>query len=407
MSIITPTNIMHDSARFSDDEARGSMRVLLVEDDSLTRAILCNRLSLMDIIIETAANGLDGLNKVESFKPDLILSDWMMPEMDGREFCRRIKQEHLSSSIYFILLTAKDGTDNIVSALDTGADEYMVKSIDYREMMARLRAAKRILNLQKALNHSNDKLCQALSRVQQELDSASKIQRSLLPEAFPDINGYSFSAHYQPSTECSGDFYQVLPLGNGTIGIAIGDVSGHGTPAMVAMALVHQLLNQEAFLTSNPAEVLCNMNNKLWTSLRTDQYATLFYGILDPASGMLSYSSAGHNAPLKADFHNRKFEFFQDCAGFPIKLISPGLDYENYQIQLEPGQHFIFYTDGLTEAQDNAGNFFNDQGLISAVQSASQQSSQGILESILEGLNGFLNGVQNQDDISLLILSRH
>jgi len=326
-----------------------ALRVLIVEDDPFTLTILHKRLSMGGYTVATATNGREGLAQVEEFKPDLIISDWMMPELDGREFCARVKKDDNGRSIYFILLTAKDKHEDKVLALDTGADEYLVKPCDGQELMARLRAAERILRLQQNFSLSNERLQAALERINAELEASSKIQRCLLPKDLPKIDGYGFAAHYQPSTECSGDFYEVFPLQGGLLGIAIGDVSGHGAPSMVMMALTHTLLHQEALHSLDPARVLFNLNNQMCTYLPTDQYVTVFYGILDPASGLLTYSSAGHNPPLKIDYGRQQFEFLSGCEGFPIKLIGPNMEYESSMIQIEPGQQLILYTDGLLE----------------------------------------------------------
>jgi serine phosphatase RsbU (regulator of sigma subunit) len=272
--------------------------------------------------------------------------------------------------------------------------------------MARLRAAERILRLQNELSRSNAKLHRALTRINAELEATSEIQKRLLPLAIPRVEGYSFAAHYQPSTECSGDFYDVLPLPDGRIGIAIGDVSGHGTPSMVAMAVTHMLIHVEEETMGDPAAMLFNLNNKMSHHLPTDQYLTIFYAVLDPASGKLVYSSAGHNPPLLADFKHQRFEFLSGCEGFPVKLIGPDMEYTNCEIQLEPEQHLIMYTDGLIEARNPAGDLFNPEGLIDSVGRSTPQSSQMLLDWILADLKHFVQGRQLDDDLSLLVTSR-
>lgn len=382
------------------------MRVLVVDDDPFTLTIMKKRLMMGGYEIATATNGREALERVATFQPNLIISDWMMPEMDGREFCARVKEDIKGRPIYFILLTAKDKYEDKVTALDTGADEYLVKPCDGRELMARLRAAERILRLQDELSQSNSKLQHAIKRINAELEATSEIQKRLLPLAIPRIDGYSFAAHYQPSTECSGDFYDVLPLPDGRVGIAIGDVSGHGTPSMVAMAVTHMLIHVEDQAMGDPAKMLFNLNNKMSYHLPTDQYLTIFYAVLEPATGRLVYSSAGHNPPLLADFKQNKFEFLPDCEGFPVKLIGPDMEYANAEIQLQPGQHLITYTDGLIEARNGDGLLFGSEGLVDAVSRREPQSSQMLLDWILSDLACHQKGRQLDDDLSLLVVSR-
>jgi sigma-B regulation protein RsbU (phosphoserine phosphatase) len=235
------------------------VRVLIVEDDPFTLTILKKRLAKAKYIVETATNGREGLEKADIFHPELILSDWMMPEMDGCEFCARIKrreQNGVNATIYFILLTAKGEDGDKVKALDTGVDEYLVKPCDGEELMARLRAAERIIRLRQTLSQRNHELQQAIGRINKELQATSEIQRNMLPQQLPEIPEYQFGAYYQPSTECSGDFYDVLELGDGRLGITIGDVSGHGAPAMVAMSMSRMLLRMESSQTDDPATLL-------------------------------------------------------------------------------------------------------------------------------------------------------
>lgn len=404
MSSTSVTGPKQDST--PSTEPKTPLRVLVVEDDPFTLTIMQKRLTMGGYNLATATNGREGLELVETFKPDLIISDWMMPEMDGREFCARVKGSPLGASIYFILLTAKDRYEDKVSALDTGADEYLVKPCDGRELMARLRAAERILRLQRELSQSNNRLQSALKRINAELEATSLIQRRLLPQALPEVPGYSFAAHYQPSTECSGDFYDLLLLKDGKLGIAIGDVSGHGTPAMVAMAVTHMLLHLEAEQAPDPATLLFNLNNKMFAHLPTDQYVTVFYGILDPVTGHFVYSSAGHNPPLLADYKTGQFDFLRGCEGFPIKLIAPNMAYDNHELDLAPSQHLVLYTDGLPEALNEQSLPFGSEGLVASIQQTEDRSPRGIMEKVLADLNQFMKGQQLEDDLSMLVISR-
>lgn len=387
-------------------EGKPGMRILIAEDDPFTLTILQKRLVKGGYEVATATNGREGLQKVEEFKPDLILSDWMMPEMDGKEFCQRVKEDFQARSIYFILLTAKDKFEDKVSALDTGADEYLVKPCDGRELMARLRAAERILRLQQQLSQSNEQLQKALSRLNAEMEATSVIQRRLLPSSLPKVPGYGFAAHYQPSTECSGDFYDVLPLPDGRLGLIIGDVSGHGAPAMVAMAVTHMLLNLEVPTAADPAALLYNLNNKMCAFLPTDQYLTMFYGILEPGTGHLVYSSAGHNPPMLFDGISRSGEFLKGCEGFPIKLIGPNMEYTNQEITLGPTEHLVMYTDGLLEAFNDQDQAFGSDGLRKALATCRRYDPVLMLNHLLANLYAFTMDHPLDDDLSLLLVSR-
>ena len=383
------------------------LRVLICEDEPLTLTVMRKRVQQGGYEVKTATNGRDGLELFDTFRPDLVISDWMMPEMDGVEFCSRLRELPEGKNVYFILLTSRYTDDDKVSALDTGADEYLVKPINGPELMARLRAAERLLSLQNALAYKNSALCRANKRINDELQATSLIQRSLLPQTLPEVKGYGFSAHYQPSTECSGDFYDVIPLADGRVGLAIGDVSGHGAPAMVAMALCHVLLHMEAPRTADPAELLFHINNKMFEFLPTGQYATLFYAVLEPESGRLVYSSAGHNPPLLIDLDRREASYLPGCEGFPIKLVGPNMQYDNNEIILTPGQRLLLYTDGLIEAFNPENEQYGMERLSEALTPLPIDAAcETVLQTVLESMDAFRRGRLMDDDLSMLVAHR-
>jgi sigma-B regulation protein RsbU (phosphoserine phosphatase) len=381
-------------------------RVLLVEDDPLSLKILKKRIGNGGFHVETAVDGADGLEKYKQFRPDMIISDWMMPRMNGDEFCKRLKQEAEGESIYFILLTARDKHEDIVKALDFGADEYLVKPCDGLELMARLRAADRFLRLQKALSLSNQQLTQANERINKELRDISSIQRSLLPQRLPQAPGYHFAAHYQPSTECSGDFYDLLQLDDGRLGVVIGDVSGHGAAAMVAMALVRTLYRMESHATYDPAQFLSNINANMFAHLPTGQYATMFYGVLDLKTGRLDYSSAGHPPPLLCNRESGEVKYLDGCEGFPIKLVDPVVEYFNRRIDLPTGHNLVLYTDGLTETFNEEDDFYGTERFSESATELAGETPDQFIADLLGRLDDYRGSRAFCDDLSLLIVGR-
>jgi sigma-B regulation protein RsbU (phosphoserine phosphatase) len=381
-------------------------RVLLVEDDPVSLKIFKKRISGGGFMVETASDGIEGMRLFERFQPHMVISDWMMPNMNGDELCKAVKAHPAGGSVYFILLTARDKHEDIVQALDFGADEYIVKPCDGMELMARLRAAARLLQLQNALSDSNKQLTEANERINKELRDISDIQRCLLPQQLPSADGFQFAAHYQPSCECSGDFYDLLRLDDGRLGIVIGDVSGHGAAAMVAMALLRMLYRMESRSTYDPATFISNINLQMYNHLPTAQYATMFYGILDPANGRLQYCSAGHPPP--AVFHRAtgQARFLEGCEGFPVKLIGPQAFYENHETALPAGYSMLFYTDGLTETFNEENQLYGDERLIELVGRLSESPVADLTTGLLADLDAFRRGRAFGDDLSLLLVHR-
>jgi sigma-B regulation protein RsbU (phosphoserine phosphatase) len=290
--------------------------------------------------------------------------------------------------------------------LDTGADEYIIKPCDGPELMARMRAAERLLHLQGALARSNEDLKKANERINKELQDISLIQRSLLPQALPTLPGYRFAAHYQPSTECSGDFYDLLPLGDDRLGIVIGDVSGHGGPAMVAMAVIRMLYRMESAATDDPALCLARINQRMYDSLPTDQYVTMFYGVLDLTTGRLRYSSAGHPPPLLMNRATGQASYLEGCEGFPIKLVGPTVDYDDREVVLPEGHHLLFFTDGVTETFNDGAEIFGLARLRELAARLAGLPVDEVIPRLLLDLDEFRVGCPFDDDLSMMVVSR-
>lgn len=380
-------------------------RILVVEDDMATRKILEKQLSMNGYETATAENGVEALSIAGETQPEIVISDWMMPEMDGLTLCSHIKADPALASIYFIMLTAKDLREDRISGLDSGADEYLVKPCELNELLARVRAAQRIITLRQQLSKKNQELEAAMRRINHELEVTSEIQRSLLPQTLPELAGYSFAACYLPSTECSGDYYDIFDLGEQRFGVIMADVSGHGTPAMVAMALARSLVHHLAPTAASPAELLTRANRLLYEHLPTSQYMTAFYGICDMGSGRITYSSAGHNPPLMLRAADRDGEYLPNCEGFPLKLVTPDAEYENHELQLNAGDTLLLYTDGIPEACNPAGELFGAERLAQAAAAAAEAPAD-LIEAIRGRLDDYVESMPFDDDVTMLAFRR-
>jgi phosphoserine phosphatase RsbU/P len=193
-----------------------------------------------------------------------------------------------------------------------------------------------------------NQLAEALDALDRELDIVGEIQRSLLPESLPSIKGFEFAAHYVTSERAGGDYYDFFPLSDGRWGLFIADVSGHGTPAAVLMAITHALAHATPGTHTPPTKLLAYLNNHLVRSYtRGGTFVTAFYAVLDPATRTLSYARGGHNPP----------RLVRDGAIFPLDGVSGlplGVDadepYKQATMTLERGDLLLLYTDGITEA---------------------------------------------------------
>jgi serine phosphatase RsbU (regulator of sigma subunit) len=239
----------------------------------------------------------------------------------------------------------------------------------------------------------------------QELEMAWQIQKSLLPDELPKLPGWELEACLIPARQASGDYYDVIPLPSGRIGLVIADVSDKGMGAAVYMALSRTLLRTFAFaIDAHPAMALAAANHRILTDTRTDQFVTVFYGVLDPASGRLNYVNAGHNPPLLLERSSGRVIDQLIRTGIPLGIQE--YTWEEKQIDICPGQLLVLYTDGITEAQNDRSEQFGSQNLILAVQNNLEKTALELRDGLLNAIQAFVKEAQQSDDITLLILGR-
>jgi predicted ester cyclase len=239
-------------------------------------------------------------------------------------------------------------------------------------------------------------------RVEQELRVAERIQHALLPRDLPALDGWEIAHDYRPAREVGGDFYDFLDLDDGGVGLVIGDVSGKGIPAALVMANTQSVLRAIARRGGvAPGRVLAEANEVLFTYLPPNMFATCFYAVLDPETGLLSYANAGHNLPCC--WHEGTATELR-ASGMPLGLM-PGMDYEEKERTLAPGDGVLLYSDGLIEAHDPEREMFGTSRMVQFVGEHAGQAT--LIDSLLVELQQFAGEVwEQEDDITLLTLQR-
>jgi sigma-B regulation protein RsbU (phosphoserine phosphatase) len=193
-----------------------------------------------------------------------------------------------------------------------------------------------------------NQLATALAALDRELQVVGQIQRSLLPQELPGIPGFELAAHYQTSARAGGDYYDFFPLDGGCWGLFIADVSGHGTPAAVLMAITHAIAHAQPGTHTPPARLLKHLNDHLARSYTRDgTFVTAFYAVLDPAKRTLTYSTAGHNPPRLT--RGSRVLSVDEEGGLPLG-ITERQEYGQATMKLERNDLLLLYTDGITEA---------------------------------------------------------
>jgi sigma-B regulation protein RsbU (phosphoserine phosphatase) len=246
-------------------------------------------------------------------------------------------------------------------------------------------------------------LKEAYEAVDQELRVVADIQRSLLPAKMPDIPTMALAAHYQTSKRAGGDYYDFFPLPDGRWGILIADVSGHGTPAAVLMAVTHTLAHSYPGPSPTPGAMLNYVNRQLadrYTS-QSGTFVTAFYGVYDPAKRSLTYASAGHNPPRLKRCDDGTLALLNQAGGLPLGIFGSET-YEEATHHLVPGDQLVLYTDGITEAQNATGEQFGLARLDKVLEDCSVRASD-LLKAVLVALDEFTAGHPAHDDRTVLV----
>jgi len=247
-----------------------------------------------------------------------------------------------------------------------------------------------------------EELKEAYAALDREFKVVGDIQRSLLPAELPEIPHLDLAAWYQPSTQAGGDYYDFFPLAAGQWGLFIADVSGHGTPAAVLMAVTHCIAHLQPGHANRPSELLTHLNQHLaarYVSL--GMFVTAFYAVFDPQTLSLTYARAGHNPPRLKRCHDGTVRALDVASGLPLGIADSEV-YDDATIQMQRGDQLVLYTDGITEAHDLVGDQFGTDRM-DAVLSSCGVPARGLLNAVLQDVELFASGRAADDDRTLII----
>jgi serine phosphatase RsbU (regulator of sigma subunit) len=278
------------------------------------------------------------------------------------------------------------------------------RSLDEDEMrLVRLLANQAAIALEKARLHEEEVKSQALEK---ELAVGREIQLSLLPKAPPAVAGWEFAAYYQPAQQVGGDFYDFFELGGepSRLGMVIGDVTGKGVPAALFMAMSRTLIRTAALVGRSPSRVLMQANDMILDDSRSELMLTAFYAMLQTGTGRLAYACGGHNRPLWIQAGDGRVRELK-ARGLLLAAL-PGIELEEREIEVAPGDCLVFYTDGVTEAMDPDRQFFGQERLREVVATQADASAGQVLNAVVEAVKAFTRGSPAADDLTLFVVKR-
>jgi sigma-B regulation protein RsbU (phosphoserine phosphatase) len=383
-------------------------RLLVVDDEVMNRKLLAMRLRQEGYHVTLAPDGCEALACIDRLPLDLVVLDIMMPGLDGMQVLAKIRERLAPAALPVIMATAKDDNQDVVQALKQGANDYVIKPVDFDILQARIQTQVRLKHMTTALEEANE-------RMSQELLAAAEIQKSLLPKPLPEPAGIDLAWTYHPCEELGGDILNLFKLGDDHLGLYLLDVSGHGVPAaLLSSALSHLLTpnrsegsllwehmdDPEGPTLVNPSTVAGRLQSRFDFNADTCQFFTLHYGLLDLRERCYRYVSAGHPPPL----------LLNACGEAKIvEGTSPAIGlienpvFGDHCIELKRGDRLVVYSDGLIEAVNAQDDDFDTSGLMDAFSTTRHECLDDSLSHVVATVENWAEG-HPQDDVSMFAL---
>lgn len=393
------------------------MRILIVDDEPVNRLVLTRKLAQWGHEVVQACDGAEAWERIQAEPFRMVITDWMMPEVDGIELTRRIRGSPFGGYCYVLLLTARSGTAALVEGMEAGADDFVVKPFEVEELRARIRAGERVLQLESDLAEHNERLSRAYASARRDLEAAAEMQKSLLPSPKLALAGILPSWRFLPARYVAGDVFGLHPLDADRTSFHVLDVAGHGVPsAMLSFTLSkvlapglapdgllkHSTPESPFGVWAEPADVLRELNRRFQDDSDAMKYFTMVYGVADVREGRVTVAQAGHPPPLL--LRGGEVRRLGDT-GYPIGML-PGLEYEQVEAPFEPGDRLLLYSDGVTECMNAEREPFRVGRLERWLDSSRGLPLEAAVSALERDLRAWRGGDEFTDDVSFLALER-
>ena len=395
------------------------MRILVADDDSDTRQLLSSFLRNWDHEVVTARDGNEAMEILATEPVKLVISDWMMPKVDGLELCKRIRSSKFGRYIYVILLTAKNAKDELIAGMEAGADDFIVKPFNKGELRVRIRAGERMLLLQSHLEEKNRSLKEAYSVIEKDLRAAAELQKSFLPNSAKSLHGINFEWLFLPCTFVAGDSFNFFELDERRLGFYLLDVAGHGIPAAMLSVTLSKILSPPAMYSKlqpneganslelyplSPAKRIAELNKQFNNEKDAMRYFTMVYGVIDQERNTMRISQAGHPSPILVK-KNAGISFVGQ-GGMPVGML-PDITYDEVELEFHAGDRLFIYSDGITECPNEESEQFSDDRLVDHIKATRDRPLSDLLDHLKETLYSWSGVKSFSDDVSILAIEKN
>lgn len=375
-------------------EALKKSLILIVDDNPKNIQVLGKTLHDMGYNVSIATSGKQALDSVKKEKPDLILLDVQMPEMDGFEVCKIIKESPDTKSIPIIFLTAVVETDRIINGFELGAVDYITKPFNSAELSARV-------STHLEIKQSREKLQELYNKMDGYLNVAIQAQDSLIATEFPKSKYFQFSSFYKPYFKIGGDLiaYEDYPSDTDQrIDILFGDISGHGVSSALMSGMILLAFKIASSKNVSPAESLTIINQHIVPLIKEHFFVGVYIKYY-VHRGELHYSYAGHHPIVLIE--GQKVEILEG-RGVPLVLI-PNIPFDDYIFKLKKGNKLLLYSDGMFEVFDSTNKLYGLDRFNETSIKLKNKSGNECLTELYEVMNNYCDG-NFKDDTTMLLL---
>jgi PAS domain S-box-containing protein len=371
----------------------GDKKTILIVDDNEDMRNFIKTLLQKHYNVILSENGEDGITSARNHSPDLIVTDVMMPVMNGFDMTSIIKNDEKLKTTPVIMLTADTDLMNKVAGLEYGADDYLHKPFNTIELLTRISSLLKNYEYQQIISRRNEE-------IENELEVARLLQERLLPASMPVISGYHEHAIYIPMDKIGGDFYDVENR-EGFLNIFIADVSGHGLPGAF-LATITKIALENITVRASTNKVLYQLNNVILRHTVRSNFVTAFFSMIDIKTNTMRYASAGHSSPI---LYRKKNDEFIDLAtkGTPLGWFND-IRIEEKTIQLESGDRIVFYTDGITECNNFSTGIYGEERFRKIIKEYSTAKSDIFSGELMDELEIYNGSKSFEDDITMVVL---
>jgi serine phosphatase RsbU (regulator of sigma subunit) len=396
------------------------VHVLLVDDKSQNLTALEVVLEGLGLELVRARSGPDALRQLLQRDFAAVLMDVNMPGMDGLETAALIRGRPRSQHTPIIFITAYEDTERLFRGYELGAIDYLIKPIipavlrgkvsvlvdlfrtgrKLRRQAEQLREMDR-LRLEHELAAARERF--EAERLRAEAQAARQVQEGFFPVVRMPLPGFEIGGGSFPAEATGGDYFDYVPMIDDSVGVVIGDVSGHGFGPALLMAEVRAYLRALILTLADVGQILGLLNRALHADVPEGRFATLFFGRLDGQGRTFSYVSAGHPNGLLLD-SNGRVKRRLGSTGVPLAILPDEVYSATDPIPLEGGDMIVLVTDGILEAPDPGDVLFGTERVLNVVRANRRESSRAIVNALYHAVHEHLQGGSQADDMTAIVI---